>query len=391
LRILTFTSLFPSQIDPSYGIFIYQRAAQLAKRNENDVVVISPVPYFPRWLRINRWNKARALPSQERVGDLTVYRPRYFHLPKIFMPFHGVSMFFGCLLQGLKLNREKKIDCIDAHFVYPDGLAAVLLGKVLGKPVTVSARGTDINLYPSFKLIRPQILWTLRQAARVIAVSSALKRVMTALGVSETKVQVIPNGVDPARFQRMAPEEARTRLGLPEQVLLIVSVGALIPSKGHQFVIRALSQVDRRHPEVHLYVLGEGPELGDLERLIEELGLKDRVHLMGKRPNEELPLWFSAATISCLASSREGWPNVVTESLACGTPVVATKVGGIPEILHTPELGILVEQTQESLASGIELALSKNWDRESIGNQTRARTWDAVAAEVARVLEETLR
>jgi glycosyltransferase involved in cell wall biosynthesis len=131
--------------------------------------------------------------------------------------------------------------------------------------------------------------------------------------------------------------------------------------------------------------------LGDLERLIEEFGLKERVHLMGKRPNEELPLWFSSATLSCLASSREGWPNVVTESLACGTPVVATKVGGIPEILHTPELGVLVEQTQESLASGIELALSKNWDRESIANQTRARTWDAVAAEVERVLEETLR
>lgn len=390
MRILTFTGLFPHSVDPNYGIFIYQRSAHLATRPGNVVEVVAPVPYFPRWLKTRRWRKASALPSQEMIGNLRVHHPRYFLLPKVWMPFHAVSMFLGCLRLLAKLNREARIDCIDAHFVYPDGMAAVLLGKVLGIPVTVSARGSDINLYPEYLLIRPMIRWTLNHADNVIAVSAALKNKMLELGAGSAKIHVIPNGVDDRRFYYIGQAEAREKLNLPVNAQILVSVGALIPAKGHQLLIRAFAQVAPGHPNLQLHILGDGSYRQELEELVRELGLEDRIKLVGKRPNEELQLWFNAANLSCLASAREGWPNVISESLACGTPVIATRVGGIPEILHKPELGVLVEQTVESIASGLGKALSVCWDREAISKVTRERTWEAVGAEVEAVLAQAI-
>jgi glycosyltransferase involved in cell wall biosynthesis len=235
------------------------------------------------------------------------------------------------------------------------------------------------------------IRWTLRHSEGVIAVSSALREAMIALGVNSEKIHLIPNGVDAALFRRIPREDARRQLNLPSDGPLLVSVGSLIPSKGHQLLIRAFRIAASFHPRLRLYILGEGPFRRQLEGLAAELGLQECVHLLGKRPNEELPLWFSAADASCLASAREGWPNVVTESLACGTPVVGTRVGGIPEILHSQELGILVEQTIEGIAAGIECALLTKWDHEAISIQIRARTWEKVAAEVEEVLASQLR
>jgi glycosyltransferase involved in cell wall biosynthesis len=390
LRILTFSSLFPNSIDPAYGIFIYQRAAKLAERPGIELEIVSPVPYFPGWLKIRRWRKSAELPSQETIIDLTVHHPRYFLLPKVWMPLHALSMFVGCLPRILELHRRDPIDCIDAHFIYPDGMAAVLLGKYLKVPVVVSARGTDINVYPSFRFIRPMIRWTLQQADAIIAVSAALMQGMVALGIDPGKIHVIPNGVDVKRFSRLSSEQVRTQLNLPANSQILLSVGALISSKGHQLLIRAFARVAPLHPALHLYILGDGPFRRELERLVAELGLQERVHLPGKQPNEVLCLWYNAAEASCLASAREGWPNVVTESLACGTPVVATRVGGIPEILHSPELGVLTDETVESIAAGLEQALSQTWSRPKISEMTRQRTWQVVAAEIEAVFAEQI-
>lgn len=386
LRILTFTSLFPTSADSNYGIFVYQRSAHLAQRPGNEVVVVSPVPWVPKWLKLRRWRAASQLPFQEEIGGLTVLHPRYPLLPKISMPFHALLMFLGSIATVRKLNRTARIDCIDAHFVYPDGLAALLLGKMLHVPVTISARGTDINLYPSYRLIRPMIRWTLLKADAVIAVSDSLKEAMVKLGIPPAKILVIPNGVDAERFYPMAREDAKRKLNLSLAVPLLVSVGALIRLKGHVTLVRAFAKIASRHPDLQLYLLGEGPLRIEIEALVRELKLETRVHLPGKRPNHELSLWFNAAELSLLTSTREGWPNVVTESLACGTPVVATRVGGIPEILHSQELGILADRTVESIADSMECALLKKWDRQAISNQTRARTWSIVACEVEKAL-----
>jgi len=390
LRVLTFTALYPNKANPLQGIFIHQRVKHLALRSGNSVEVIAPVPYFPSWMPGERWRQFSQIPREETIEGVYIHHPLYPLLPGISMPAHGMLMYLASLPLARRLHRENQFDCIDAHFVYPDGFAAVRLGKKLGLPVVVSARGTDINLYPSFRLIRPMLRWTLMHAAGAIAVSADLKNKIVALGIPESKIQAISNGVDTERFQPCDAKSARKQLGLPEEGHIAVSIGSLIESKGHHLLIAAVAELARSFPQLRLYILGEGVYRSTLEQLVREKNLQHRVFFFGNRPNGELNLWFSAADLSCLMSSREGWPNVVSEALACGTPVLATRAGGIPEIISSPELGMFVERNVQSIAVGVERALTKPWNRAEIARHSRSRSWDAVAREVETFLQSTI-
>ena len=391
MRVLTFTALYPNKVNPLQGIFIHQRVKHFALRPGNSVEVIAPIPYFPAWMPVDRWRQFSQIPPEEIIEGVRIHHPRYPLLPGISMPAHGMLMYLASLPLARRLHLEKQFDCIDAHFVYPDGFAAVRLGRKLDLPAVVSARGSDINLYSSFRLIRPLLRWTLRHADGAIAVSADLKNKMIALGISESKIRVISNGVDAERFQPRDAKSARKQLGLPEEGSIAVSVGSLIESKGHHLLIAAVAELAHSFPQFRLYILGEGAYRSTLELLVREKKMQDRIFFFGTRPNEELSLWFSAADLSCLMSSREGWPNVVTEALACGTPVLATRAGGIPEIISSPDLGMLVERNVQSIVVGLERALTKPWNRAEIARHSRSRSWDAVAAEVEAFLGSKLR
>lgn len=382
MRILTYTSLFPNAKQKDLGVFIYQRMAHVARRLGMQVEVVAPVPYFPPWIRTRRWEAAREIPRTETIGNLTVHHPRYLLIPKISMPLHGLLMFLGSFLLVRRLQSQMRFECIDAHYVYPDGFAAALLSMWLKIPFVVSARGTDINLFPSFRMIRPMIRWTLKKGTGAIGVCGALRDAMVDLGVPREKTEVIGNGVDVSRFHPVARCEARKRLGMPQDADIIVSVGALIPRKGHHFSIPAIAKMAPRFPKVRLYIVGEGESRQELESQARNLGIEDRIFLVGARPNEELSAWYSAANVSCLASSREGWPNVLLESIACGTPVVATRVWGTPEVIVSPELGIIVDQKIDEIADALEVALKKQWDSAFLVDYARKRTWEVVALEV---------
>ena len=390
MNILTFTTLFPSGNRPNFYIFVFQRMSHVAERSGNTVVVIAPVPFFPSWISSKRWGIFGQIPRQERLGNLEVYHPQYPIVPGVLMPLHGLLMFLGSFPLARRLHRQFRFDCIDAHYVYPDGFAAVLLGKLLKLPVVVSVRGTDINVFPSLPMIRPMLLWTLRNASGIICVSSALRSNVINLGLSAKAVCVIPNGVDLERFHPMSQPEARQLLGLPKEGKIAVSVGSLTEGKNHSLLISAFARVSEVRPESRLYILGEGPRRAALLALIRTLDLTEKVFLVGPKPNEELALWFNAADVSCLASSREGWPNVLMESIACGTPVVATRVGGVPEIIVSSELGLLVEQDQAALANGLQSALERDWDRTALARHAQARGWDRVAAEVEQYFRARL-
>lgn len=390
MRILTFTTLFPNPAQPTLGVFIYQRMAHVARRPGQEVRVVAPVPYVPGWLPFKRFKSLAQVPDMERNGNLIVYHPRYVLVPKVSMPFHGLLIFLGSLLVMRRLKKEMNFDCIDAHYIYPDGFAAILLGRIFGVPVILSARGTDINLFPSFWLVRPMISWSLKQAQGLIAVCSALGQAMIKLGAAPQKVRIIGNGVDLHRFQPVDQTEARKRLELPEKQRIIVAVGGLIPRKGFHYLIPAFARIANDDERLHLYIVGEGESRSQLELLARECQIANRVHLVGNYPNEELRYWFSAAEISCLTSSREGWPNVLLESMACGTPVVATGVWGVPEVIVSGDLGIIVEQTTASIAQGLTVALQKDWNREGIRRYAERRTWDDVAIEVERYLASCL-
>ena len=387
MNILTFTGLFPNQVQPNHGIFVYQRLAHLAKRPGISVRVVAPVPYFPGWPPLPRWRHFAQVPQKERVGELEVAHPRYLLLPHS-MPFHGRLMHRGARALVRSLHAQYRFDLIDAHYVYPDGFAAALLARDLGIPVVVSARGTDINLFPSFPNIRKKICWTLAQAAGAIAVSRDLQQKMIDLGLEPRKAWFIGNGIDAQRFQPQDREEARKRLHLPSGGRIAVAVGSLRESKGFQYLIPAAAQAAKTSPGLRVFIVGKGELRSSLESLIRSHNAP--VTLVGEKPNEELAWWFSAADLSCLASSREGWPNVLLESMACGTPVLATNLPGVRDVVTSPELGILVEQDVAALARGLEEALKRRWDRRRLVEYARSRTWDDVAEQVEQCFSAVL-
>jgi teichuronic acid biosynthesis glycosyltransferase TuaC len=387
MKVLTFTSLFPNSIQPWHGIFVRQRIAHFAARG-HCVNVIAPVPYAPRWTPVRKWREASRVPSKEEFDAISVYHPRYFLAPKVSMPFHGLLMFAGAVACAERLHRKESFDCIDAHYVYPDGFAAVLLGRRLGIPVVVSARGTDVTLFPTFPLIRRMIRWTFQQTVGIVAVCGALKQAIEALAVPTSQIATIGNGVDLDRFHPVDRSAARQRLGIAADAKVFLSVGNLVPVKGHEYLVRAITRVAARDPRAQLYIVGEGHLRASLEELTRSERTDGRVFFVGRKPNEEMKYWYSAADASCLASSREGWANVLLESLACGTPVVATRVWGTPEVIASDEVGILTEQGTDALARGMRQVLEKRWDAEAIVRYASARTWDVVALELEAFFNE---
>lgn len=391
MRVLVFTTLFPNHEHPNDGIFIKQRMFHFAHLPEREIRVVAPVPYCPSWFRLEPWHGYSKIWPYEVMEGIPVYHPKYPLVPKVSMPFHAYLLFAASLSLVRKIQKTFPFDLVDGHYIYPDGLAAVLLGKFFRKPVVLSARGSDINQFSRFPLIRAHIRRALREADALISVCEALRREMTSLGVPRSKIAVIPNGVDPERFSRIPKERARAQLGIPSEQKIILSVGSLISRKGFHLLMEAVSQMDGTPGLPHLYIIGEGPMRQQLRNLSKKLGISQRVHLVGQKPNGELHCWYSAADVFCLASEREGWANVIMEALACGCPVVATNVYGAPEILTTPTVGTLVERRAQAIAEALEDALRGGWDNVKIRNHVAHRSWSEVAREVDRVFQECLK
>src|SRR5215470_13297816 len=297
MKALVFTSLYPNNIRPNFGVFIKERMSQFARLPGCEVRVVAPVPYFPPIPITARW-KFSQIVKQENIEGLVVHHPRYFMTPKVGMSFYGVWMFLSVLPTVRAILRHYDCDVIDAHYVYPDGFAAVLLGKVCKKPVIVSARGSDINQYARLRFIRPLLRYTLQRADRGIAVCQALKDAIMQLGIAGEKITVIPNGVDEKKFYPLTREEARSRLQLPLGRILL-SVGGLVPRKGFDLLIQAL-KIIRESPQAQdlsLVIVGDGPERKALGQLATTLRLQEQVRFVGDVPHHELRPWYSAADL----------------------------------------------------------------------------------------------
>jgi glycosyltransferase involved in cell wall biosynthesis len=255
-----------------------------------------------------------------------------------------------------------RFDAIDAHYVYPDGVAAVALGRKFGLPVVLTARGSDVTQLPDYAVPRLAIRHAVARADGLIAVSAALKEALIGLGAPADRVTVLRNGVDTALFApgvgANSRDRTRAELGLSGQVL--ISVGQLIERKRHHLTIAAMASL----PGASLVIVGEGPERPRLEAMIAEHGLARRVRLLGGMPHAALPRLYGAADAMVLASSREGWANVLLESMACGTPVVAMNIWGNPEVVRSPEAGLIVEDaTPRGIAAGVMRLLAAPPDR----------------------------
>ena len=336
--------------------------------------MVAPVPWFPSVLApfSTRYAPFSRVPAEEQRANLEVLHPRYPVLPKI-----GIALtpflLFARTLPVLRRLRDDAggFDLIDAHYFYPDGVAAVWLGRVLRKPVVITARGTDINLIPRHPLPRAMIRYAARKAHGIIAVSQALKDALIALGLPGERVRVLRNGVDLEMFSPRERTLARSQLGVAGPTLL--SVGHLIERKGHDLVISALTSL----PDFQLMIAGEGPEDGALRRLAIELGVIDRVKFLGRVAHERLAEIYSAADALVLASSREGWPNVLLEAMACGTPVVASNVWGNPEVVRGAASGVLIgERTSVGVAAAVRTLFAELPDRAETRRYAQGFSWD---------------
>jgi teichuronic acid biosynthesis glycosyltransferase TuaC len=352
LRVLLFSTLYPSSVQPSHGIFVQTRLRHLLATGEVDVRVVAPVPWFPSsHPRFGEYASFAATPRREQRLGIDVLHPRFIRLPKVGMTTAPFTLAASGLAAARQLQAEGfDFDLIDAHYFYPDGVAATMIGRALGKPVVITARGTDINLIPQHRLPRQMILRAAAASGHMVTVCKALKDALVALGAPADKVTVLRNGVDLELFRPDDRQAARVRFGM--RGFALASVGHLIERKGHGLVIGALPGL----PDAQLYIAGSGPEEQALRGLAASLGVADRVHFLGSLPQDALRSLYNGADALVLASSREGWANVLLEAMACGTPVVASDVWGTPEVVAAPEAGMLMPSLD---AEGVRAAVAR--------------------------------
>jgi teichuronic acid biosynthesis glycosyltransferase TuaC len=372
LRVLVFTTVFPNPMQPLHGIFVLERLRHAAEFA--DLHVVAPIPWY-RMLR-------DPPPRHEVAAGLTVWHPVFCYPPKILASLRGLFMFFSTVRAIDRLRQTFDFDLIDAHFAYPDGFAAVLLGRWCRRPVCITLRGTIAQLSRR-PLGRFVCNWAIRRSERIITVAESLADCARQGGVREDRITVIANGVDVGRFQPIDAAAARRRLGLPEDPPLLVSVGHISPRKGFHRIIGALPQIIQSAPDVKLAIVGgrgaEEDNSAELHDLAGRLGVSDRVAFVGAKPPDEVAVWLAAASVFILASDFEGCPNVILEAMACGRPVVATKVGDIERMV--PDFaGILFDDPEDrsALAECVVTALRRHWNADQICGHVAVRSWGEV-------------
>lgn len=388
MRTLTFSTLYPNPARPRHGIFIEQRLRHLLLTGEVESRVVAPSPWFPFQHRaFGKYGMFAQVPKREERHGIPILHPYYPLIPKVGMSSAPFVMATAAK-KSLETLRDEgfDFDLIDAHYLYPDGVAAMILGRDLGKPVTVSVLGDDVITLPRYRLPRKLILWAVEASGGITTVCQALKDALVAIGAPEEKIRVVLHGVDLELFHPVDREAVRRRLDLSGTVLL--SVGHVTPRKGHHLAIEALRDL----PDATLLIAGDGWFEETCRELARTLEVEDRVRFLGHVEQEDLKDYYGAADALVLASSREGIANVLIEAMACGTPVIATPVWGTPEAVTAPEAGVLMRD--RSAAAIVEAArrLFENYpDRAATRAHASNFRWEQTSREHLEVLHRALR
>lgn len=385
MRILTLSTLFPAETRPNFGVFVERQTAALAAVRDFAVTVINPVGIAPWPLSLARHHSPLLkLAYHEEWRGLQVFRPRFTAIPVIGGQFNPAVIASSILPLARKLHAETPFDLIDAEFFYPDGPAAMRLSDTLGIPFTIKARGADIHHWGKQPGCARQILEAADKAAGLLAVSGSLKSDMAAMGMNPEKIRVHYTGLDQSRFIPRDRASEKMKLGITGP--LILSVGALIPRKSQDLIIAALPTL----PEATLILAGYGECEGDFRELADRLGVADRVRFMGSVPHDDLPTLFAAADVMALVSSSEGLANAWVEALACGTPIVASDVGGIRELVKSQYAGRIIDRNPEAVAAAINEILINPPSREAVAANVSAFSWDENARQLSSFFREVV-
>lgn len=386
LRVLVLSTLFPDASRPNFGIFVERQTLSLAAREDAEVRVVAPLGVPPWPLRRHpRYAALAALPEHEDWKGVPVDRPRFLNLPGTGGRFHGMMLARAVVPVLERIRRDFPFDVISAEFFFPDGVAAIALGRRFGVPVSIKARGSDIHQWTRKPAVARQIVAAGQAADGLLSVSLPLRDDMIALGMPADRIECIVTGVDLARFAPRDRVAAKAALGVAGPLLL--SVGALIPLKGHDIVIDAVANM----PGVRLWIAGEGPELPRLAARISGLGLDDRVRLLGAVPSGEVPAMLAAADAMALASASEGLANAWLEALASGTPVVIPDVGGARQVVTMPAAGRIVARTPAAFREALCDILANPPEQTLVRAAAEPFTWEANSIRLHAFLQNLVR
>jgi len=357
-----------------------------------EVKVIAPVPWT---LPFGKNGYLASIPERELIdtgaGAIEVFHPRHLVVPKFGRCLYGLLLSIPLFFLVQKLRGEYDFDALLAAWADPDGIATALVSRLIKKPFLIKVLGSDINELLGNRLRRKVIRYALKKANRVIAVSNPLKWKVAELGISESKIKVHPNGVDMRKFRTMDKISVRRKLGLPLDGQIILFVGNLVPVKGVNYLLDALHSLISSEYERNplLLIIGNGDQKTTLQSIAQNYKILEHVSFVGAKPHDEIPLWINACDILCLPSLNEGMPNVILEALACGKPVVASAVGGIPDMMKHGDNGFLVPPADPiELSRAIQSALEADWISSKISKSVEHLSWEENARAIMNILSE---
>jgi len=386
MKVLVFTNIYPSQVEPTLGV--YNKSTYEALAAHCEVRVIAPIRAWARWKRPD----LIVNPLRENVGGVPVVFPPYWSIPTAWA-LHAGAMYLSMRSWVSALRREFPFDILVAAWAYPDAVAGALLAREMGVPLVTSLLGSDVNEFPGLFGISPQIRWGFQRAQRVIAVSRSIADRAVELGAPRERVLVQHNGVDGARFKIQDRQEARKSVGIEHDRPVIGYVGNIRPVKGSDVLIEAMDHLVKQlgNTTAELWIAGAGEIEEQVRARATALGLDDRIRFLGRQTHDGVARLMSAFDVFCLPSRNEGCPNVILEALAAGKPVVATRVGGIPELLTEGVNGYLVPtEDPAALARALDQALSRTWDPIALRASVEYLSWDAVAVTYKKLLGEVI-
>ena len=382
--LLVITNSFPDKDDKHIGgIFVKEQLRYLAP-HFGTVHVVFPSTF-------GQGHKPKEDFEDYSFGNVQVHFLSYMNFPLFLKVARGGFTYLMAKAIDRLIRREGiKLDIIHAHFTWPSGAAAVRLKRKHKVPVVVTEH-TSLTFKKAVEAEDPQFVDTWLASDAVIRVREEDIGAITALGVPDERVHFMPNGFDGSKFLPMDKGECRKRLGLPADRKILVSVGGLEEVKGHRYLVDAMRKVTEKNKAVMCYIVGGGPLMSTLQAQIDTAGLAQNVKLVGPRPYSEMPYWMNSSDLVVHPSLSESGPMVMFEALGCGRPFIGTRVGSVPAVVTSDDLGLVCEPADEaSLSDSILRGLVKGWSIVRISSYATSFTWDKVSGKVLAIYSDLL-
>jgi teichuronic acid biosynthesis glycosyltransferase TuaC len=378
MRVLFFSSIFPRSYNPTLGIYCLHVCRALMELG-HEVRVVSP-----RGFREPR----RDPRPTSGVDGLSIEYPTYVYPPRVLQSRYDRFMAVSSRGALKRAMNQFRPEAVLSYWAHPDGAVSARAARAARIPSGVIVGGSDVLVLARHAGRRQRsVIAALESNDAVITVGRDLGRAVEALGIASRKVHVIYQGVDMDLFAPGPRSDARRRLGIEDRGKVLVAVGSLLPVKGLDVLLDAMSRLTKTQPDVRLHLVGDGTSRSVLEAQAKRLGLGEAVRFVGKVEQRQLPDWYRAADLTVLASRSEGVPNVLRESLACGTPFVATRVGGVGEIAEGTTCRLVPPEDAVALAVALEQSLADIARGEDLSVPPGLMTWKESTQQIVDVFQ----